>query len=343
MKIVVDDKIPYIREALAEIADDVVYLQGSKICADDVKDADALIVRTRTRCDAALLDKSSVKFIATATIGFDHIDTAYLEQKGIVWTNCPGCNASSVAQYIESCLVLLSRKKGVSLDTLTLGVVGCGHVGSKVKAMAEERGMKVLVCDPPLASLQQEGDFMSLDTLDREADIITFHVPMQKDGPYKTYHMADEQFFRSLSNRHPVIINSSRGGVVDNKALLSALEEGLVSEAIIDTWENEPSLLQPLLDKVFIGTPHIAGYSADGKTNADNMVIEALCQFFGKEKPSAILPPEAEIEGPLSEDKDERVLQYYNAMDDSMRLKACPQDFEKLRGDYPVRREETIR
>ena len=150
MKIVVDDKIPYILEKLELLADEVVALRGSEISADDVKDADALVVRTRTRCDERLLKDSRVQFVATATIGFDHIDTTYMEQVGIRWTNCPGCNADSVAQYIECSLLLLERQKGLSLHESTIGIVGCGHVGSRVKAVAERLGMRVLICDPPL-------------------------------------------------------------------------------------------------------------------------------------------------------------------------------------------------
>ena len=203
MKIVIDDKIPYIQEKIALLADEVVFLPGAGIEADDVKDADALVVRTRTRCDEKLLAGSKVQFVATATIGFDHIDTHYMKEAGIEWTNCPGCNASSVAQYLECTLLLLQQKKGLKLQDTTIGVVGCGHVGTKVKAVAEQLGMRVLVCDPPLG----KDDFVSLDVIEREADVITFHVPLTREGQYATYHMADEHFFQRLA-RKPYITRS---------------------------------------------------------------------------------------------------------------------------------------
>ena len=334
MKIVVDDKIPFIREKLALLADEVVALRGADISADDVRDADALIVRTRTRCDEALLKDSKVQFVATATIGFDHIDTAYMKRAGIRWTNCPGCNAASVAQYVECSLLLLEREKGLALRESTIGIVGCGHVGSKVKAVAERLGMRVLVCDPLLA----DPSFVSLDAIEREADVITFHVPLTREGEYATYHMTDDAFFHQLS-RVPYIINTSRGEVVDNEALLSALNEGRVHDAVIDVWEHEPQLSLELLKRVYIGTPHIAGYSADGKVNADNMVIDALCQHFGLKHPGAIKPPSLPVDFLYTGDP----LQLYNPLDDSQKLKQHPENFESLRNNYPLRREKKER
>lgn len=331
MKIVVDDKIPYIRETICQLADEVVFLSGAAITADDVKDADVLVVRTRTRCNQQLLEGSKVQLVVTATIGYDHIDTEWLESAGIRWTNCPGCNSGSVAQYVESTLLLLEQKKGLSLRQSTIGIVGCGHVGSKVKAVAERLGMRVLVCDPPLGN----PEFVSLDEIERNSDVITFHVPLTKEGDYATWHLADDDFFHRLS-RVPYIINTSRGEVVDNKALLLAIEEGRVRDAIIDVWENEPHPDATLLDKVFIGTPHIAGYSADGKTNADNMVIDAICQQFGLSHPGIIAPPAL----PKDFHYTGNPLELYNPMDDSQKLKAEPSHFEQLRNNYPLRREK---
>ena len=373
MKIVVDDKIPYIREKLALLADEVVALRGAEITADDVRDADALVVRTRTRCDERLLAGSKVQLVATATIGFDHIDTEYLQRAGIQWTNCPGCNAASVAQYVEGVLLLLEREGrqgepagtggGFMLRGATIGIVGCGHVGSKVKAVAERLGMRVLVCDPPLerltaqhpsptnshpsalnsklstlnsqlSSLNSQLSFVSLDVIEREADVITFHVPLTQQGPDATFHIADEAFFHRLT-RVPIIINTSRGEVVDNGALLAALQDGRVRDAVLDVWEHEPNLNRELLKRVFIGTPHIAGYSADGKANADNMVIDALCRHFHLPHPGSVLPPPLPDDYPYHGDP----LELYNPMTDSAKLKAAPEDFEKLRNHYPLRRE----
>lgn len=330
MKIVIDDKIPYIRDAVAAITDDAVYMDGSAIKADDVRDADAMIVRTRTRCDERLLGGSRVRFVGTATIGYDHLDTAWLDRAGICWTNCPGGNASSVAQYLRSVLILLARFHGVNLVGTTIGIVGCGHVGTLVCDVALSFGMRVLVCDPPVGA----SGYVSLETIEREADIITFHVPLTRDGAYPTYHLADEAFFSRLVRR-PFIINTSRGAVVDNGALLRAIDDGIVRQAIVDTWEREPHVDLRLLDRVYIGTPHIAGYSADGKANADNMVLDALCRFFGVAAPPVVLPPPLPSGFVYTGDP----LQLYNPLDDSRRLKAYPDKFEYLRGNYPLRRE----
>ena len=331
MKIVVDDKIPYIREKLEMLADEVVSLRGADIKAEDVKDADALIVRTRTRCDEQLLSGSKVQLVATATIGFDHIDTDYMQRAGIAWTNCPGCNAASVAQYVECSLLLLEQQKGLCLKQSTIGIVGCGHVGSKVKAVAERLGMHVLVCDPLLG----ETDFVTMDAIERESDVITFHVPLTHEGEYATMHLADEAFFHRLA-RVPYIINTSRGEVVDNEALLKSLQEGRVRDAVIDVWEGEPHLNEQLLERVFIGTPHIAGYSADGKVNADNMVVDALCRHFQLPYPGKIVAPS------LSEGfvYTGNPLELYNPLEDSRMLKKEPRKFETLRNNYPLRREK---
>lgn len=330
MKIVTDSRIPYIREALGRLGADTVYLDGSSIGPDDVRDADVLIVRTRTRCDERLLGASRVRLVLTATIGFDHIDTAYLAAAGIRWANCPGCNAGSVAQYMDSTLRCMARDFGLSLPSLTLGVVGCGHVGSKVAGVGRRLGMRVLECDPPLG----RPGFVPLADIERLADIITFHVPLTLDGPYATRHLADEAFFGRLE-RHPFVVNTSRGAVVDNDALLRAIDRGAVRQAVIDTWEHEPAISLPLLNKVYIGTPHIAGYSADGKVNADNMVMGELCRFFGLPRQPLIVPPP--LPGGFVYTGDP--LQLYNPLDDSAKLKAHPEQFESLRGNYPLRRE----
>lgn len=323
MKVIVDHKIPYIKEAISKIADEVVFLPGDAFTKEEVKDADALIVRTRTRCNRELLEDTKVKFIATATIGYDHIDTEYCREAGIVWTNCPGCNAGSVEQYIHAVLLLLKEKKGLDLQKAVLGIVGVGHVGSRVKRMAESLGMKVLLNDPPRADRGEEG-FVDLQTIIRECDVITFHTPLNREGKYVTYHLVNEDFLFSLE-RTPFIINASRGEVVDTASLLAALAAGKVRDAIIDTWEYEPNISKELMEVAYLATPHIAGYSADGKANATRMSLEALCKYFGVEAEFGIVPPE----GP----------QDYDPTRDSDWLKAAPGKFEWFRGNYPVRRE----
>lgn len=327
MKIIVDDKIPFIRQSIALTGAEAVYLPGAEINAADVADADALIVRTRTVCDERLLGGSHVRFVATATIGYDHLDTQWLDRAGIKWINCPGCNAASVAQYVEAALLLIQRNMGLRLKESVIGVVGCGHVGSKVVAAARRAGMRVLVCDPPLGL----PGFVSLAQIAREADIITFHVPLDET----THHLAGNHFFDSLC-RQPIIINTSRGPVADTMALKAALADGRIRQAVVDVWENEPAIDRELLNQVFIGTPHIAGYSADGKVNADNMVMDALCNFFGLPRPPRIVPPPLPTDFVYSGDP----LQLYNPLDDSQKLKAHPEQFEWLRGNYPLRREQ---
>ena len=338
MKIIIDDKIPYIREAMAALGADAVYKKGSEIGPADVRDADALIVRTRTRCDEALLGGSSVSFVATATIGFDHIDAGYMRRAGIEWMSCPGCNASSVAQYVRSVLLLMRYRLGAALGGMTLGIVGCGHVGTKVAAAARGLGMRILVCDPPRQERGEGDGFVSLDTVARECDVITFHVPLTKDGPHPTYHLAGRGFFDSLVRR-PVVINTSRGAVADNGALLDAIIYNKVSRAVVDTWENEPLISRALLCRVWIGTPHIAGYSADGKVNADNMVIDGLCRHFGLRRPPLIVPPALPADFTPEADIDDPCLRLYNPEKDSAALKAAPGRFEELRGNYRLRRE----
>lgn len=334
MKVIVDDKIPYISEAIGQITDEVVFLPGNSFTRDVVRDADALIIRTRTHCNAELLKGSRVRFIATATIGYDHIDTSFCKEAGIEWSNCPGCNASSVAQYIHSSLLLLQQERGIDLSSLVMGVVGVGHVGTLVCEVANSLGMRTLCSDPPRAQRGEKG-FISLAELASKSDIVTFHTPLIRDGKYKTYHLADAHFFDCLKP-HAVLINTSRGEVVETQVLLDALDRGRVSDVIIDVWENEPHINKVLLQKTFLGTPHIAGYSADGKANATRMSIESICRFFGINcQPFEILPP------PLPEGIDPNdPLSLYDPRRDSDALKNEPEKFEYFRGHYPLRREK---
>ena len=336
MKVIVDNKIPYIAGEIEKIADKVVYLPGDAFTKEEVKEADALVVRTRTHCNRDLLEGSQVKFIVTATIGFDHIDTEYCHEAGIAWTNCPGCNAGSVEQYIHSVLLLLKREKGVKLEETTLGIVGVGHVGSRVKRMAESLGMKVLLNDPPRADKGEKG-FVDLAKIAEACDVITFHTPLYIEGQYRTYHLADEDFLFSLK-RTPYIINSSRGEVVDTASLLAALSAGKVRDAVVDTWEYEPEISRELLEVAFLATPHIAGYSADGKANATRMSLEALARFFQVEAEFNVMPPDAPNLC-SSDDPEEVYLQAYNPTRDSEWLKTSPRKFEWFRGNYPLRRE----
>lgn len=343
MKVIVDNKIPFIREAIEQIADEVVYIKGSDISAQDVADADALIVRTRTRCNRELLEGSRVRYIATATIGFDHLDVDYLKEKGIVWQNCPGCNADSVGQYLHSCLLLLARAGKIRLEQCCLGIVGAGHVGKAVGRAVSPLGVRVLYNDPPLEeSGKAEGQpFHSLEDLQKECDIISFHTPLVLNGKHPTYHLANRSFLNGLK-KDCILVNTSRGAVVDNDALLEALQLGKIGEAILDTWEHEPQINRELLERAFIGTPHIAGYSADGKANATRMALEGLCRFFHIPFTGRICPPELpeELRPDPQSSAEEQALQLYNPHRDSLTLKNHPEQFEELRGNYPLRREK---
>lgn len=336
MKIIVDNKVPYIRETLEKIADQVIYLPGKDITHDIVKDADALITRTRTKCNRELLEGSNIKFIGTATIGFDHIDTEFCKRANITWKNCPGCNAGAVEQYVHAVLLLLEKEKGINLKNSCIGIIGVGHVGTRIRNMAERLGMKILLNDPPRNDNGEKG-YVDFQTIADNCNIITFHTPLIREGKYKTYHLADKDFF-GLLKRKPVIINTSRGEVIDTNAILDALNNNTISEAVIDVWENEPNINIDLLNKVFIGTPHIAGYSADGKINATRMTLESLCQFFNINAEINIsLPPDPNA--PYSDDENTRILQQYNPHDDCEALRSHTQMFEQLRGDYKLRRE----
>ena len=339
MKAVIDDKIPYIKGQIEKLIEQTVYLKGSDIGPNDVADADILVVRTRTHCNEALLKGSQVRLIVTATIGHDHLDKDYLQRAGIEWTNCPGCNASSVMQYVHNSLLALGLlKKG-----LTVGVVGVGHVGTLVANDLEKKSLNVLRCDPP------KGEKYTLPQLAEVCDIITFHTPLTKEGNHPTYHLADAAFFASLKKR-PLIINSSRGAVVDNEALLHALESGQVSNAVIDTWEGEPNLNRQLLAKAIIATPHIAGYSADGKANATRMSLQAIADFLAKNGKTSL--PSFKVNPPRlpkhfsyadttenSTSSVPKALRLYDPRTDTARLKAHPEAFESQRGNYPLRRE----
>ncbi|MDR1005131.1 MAG: 4-phosphoerythronate dehydrogenase PdxB [Prevotellaceae bacterium] len=338
MKIVVDDKIPYISEPLQQIADDVIYVRGSEFTAAQVADADALIVRTRTRCNRQLLEGSKVQFIATATIGYDHIDIDYCREAGIAWSNAPGCNAPSVAQYMQSVFLLLEQEKGMRPAETTLGIVGAGHVGMLVAETARALGMRVLLNDPPRAAREGEAGFASLQTLAEECNIISFHVPLYTTGEYCTFHLCNAELL-GLLKRRPIIVNTSRGEVVATDALLDALHSGTVSDAVIDVWEHEPHPDLTLLNKVYIGTPHIAGYSADGKANATRMALDALCKHFGIQADYRIEPPSPSNPVIVAASPEEACLKMYDPRRDSRALKASPDNFEYLREYYPLRRE----
>jgi erythronate-4-phosphate dehydrogenase len=347
VKIIADNKIPFIKGLLEPFAE-VEYYPGKEITADKVKDADALIIRTRTKCDAYLLSGSNVRYIATATIGFDHIDTAYCGANNIKWVNAPGCNSGSVMQYVASALVQLSNKYKFSFSEKTIGIVGVGNVGSKVARMASLLGMKVLLNDPPRKRKEGKVEFVSLKTIQEKADIITFHVPLNMEGRDKTFHLFNGGFLSNMKEG-AIIINSSRGEIISTETLKKGLANNKVKAAVIDVWENEPEIDLELMGLVDIATPHIAGYSADGKANGASMSIQALSRHFNlglhKWFPENIPPPpnlsfQIDCEKlPMEESLKSCILSTYDILEDDETLRKSPPTFENQREDYPLRRE----
>jgi len=344
MKIIADNTVPYLKGILEPIAD-VSYLNSNEFTPTNIREADALIVRSIDKCTRELLEGSRVRLITTATIGYDHIDIRYCEKAGITWKNAPGCNAASVGQYVLSSLVAVALRKGERLAGKTIGIVGVGHVGSIVERLCEAMGMRVLRNDPPRAMREGEDGFVSLDTIAKEADIITLHVPLTKEGRFATRHLADPAFFDKLE-RKPWFINSCRGAVHDTQALLRAKRTGKVSELIIDCWENEPDIDRELLSEATIATPHIAGFSADGKANGTRMCLENIGQFFDIqiEKIKEVAPPapsDPVIE--LSQFTKNRIegaiLRSFNPLIIDKRLRDTPEHFEWFRAHYDHPRE----
>lgn len=337
MKIIIEANIPYIKGILEPIAK-VEYLHADKIDKDAVHDADILLVRTRTQCDKTLLEGSRCCFIGTATIGTDHIDTKYCVEHHIDFFNAPGCNAPAVAQYVISSIGHWMDRRGLAMNTIsniTLGVVGVGHVGSIVARWAKDIGFKVLLNDPPRQRQSGSNEFVSLDTIKNEADIITFHTPLTNDGIDKTYHLCDSDFINSL-NRCSLIINSARGSIVDNNALVEALKIQKLKDAVIDCWEDEPQISHNLLDIAFIATPHIAGYSTEGKMRATSMILQSLKEYFNLN----IDVPTVSTSACGSENVTmQKVMESYNPLEDTNRLKSYPQKFEDIRNNYILRHE----
>jgi erythronate-4-phosphate dehydrogenase len=346
IKIIADNNIPFLKGALEPYVE-VVYLPGKEITQEVIKGADALLIRTRTKCTESLLKNSDVKFIGTATIGFDHIDTQYCENNNIEWTNAPGCNSSSVQQYIGAALLKIAADFDFQLKDKTLGIVGVGNVGSKVESFARALGMRVILNDPPRARNEAFSDFHSLKTLLFESDIITVHVPLNVVGEDCTYNLFNDKIFKKMKNS-AWFINSSRGEVTKTSALKKALASGKLG-AVIDVWENEPDIDLDAMAKTFLATPHIAGYSTDGKANGTAMVVNSLSEYFKLPlknwyplnvpvpvAPEIIIDTKGKSEQEIIK---EAVLHTYNISYDDAKLRLSPSDFEKQRGDYPLRRE----
>ncbi len=333
MKIVVDRNIPFIQAPLSRLGK-VIALPGSEIDAGVMRDADILLTRTRTRCDAALLDGSRCRFIGTATIGTDHIDLGYCRGRGITVANAPGCNAPAVAQWVLAA-AMSHIQPGEHLADKTIGVIGAGHVGSILIRWASALGMNVLVNDPPREEAGlRDHDYTTLDRIAREADIITVHTPLTHDGPHPTHHLIDMEYVNSMCRR-PMLLNAARGPVTDTRALLHGLGTGKLSAVGIDCWEGEPGINPLLLHSAAVATPHIAGYSLEGKIRASQMVLDALSVHLGLATPLRADAPEV---GPVAESISEDAICYDISADTAV-LKSNPEKFEDLRNNYILRPE----
>ncbi|GJL36655.1 erythronate-4-phosphate dehydrogenase [Enterobacter hormaechei] len=348
MKILVDENMPYAGDLFRRLGE-VKAVPGRPIPAAELADADALMVRSVTKVNEALLSGTPIKFVGTATAGTDHVDEQWLQQAGIGFSAAPGCNAIAVVEYVFSSLMLLAERDGFDLRDRTVGIVGVGNVGSRLQARLEAWGVKTLLCDPPRADRGDDGEFLPLDALVRDADVLTFHTPLFKDGPYKSWHLADEEVISRLKPG-AILINACRGPVVDNAALLRRLEAGQTLSVILDVWEPEPDLDVALLAKVDIGTAHIAGYTLEGKARGTTQVFEAFSDFIGKRQQVALdtLLPAPEfgritLHGPLDQSILKRLIHlvYDVRRDDALLRKVAgiPGEFDKLRKNYLERRE----
>ncbi len=347
MKLIIDDKIPFIHGIFEPFAE-VEYVNGAAISPAHVRNATALIVRTRTQCNAALLEGSTVKFIASATIGYDHIDADYCKAHNIAWTNAAGCNSGAVEQYITAALLELASKHNIDLNGKTLGIVGVGNVGKRVLRVAQAMGMHVLQNDPPRERTEGASNFISLKELASQSDFITVHVPLSQSGTDKTFHLINADFFAKLKHG-AFFINSSRGEVVDEIALKQTIQQGKLGGVALDVWEHEPDIDTEVLNMVEIGTPHIAGYSTEGKTMATQMAVQAVGAFFNlpvKSWESAPLgvPENGTVEVDCKNKNVQEILHFlahytYPIMADDAALRSTPLQGEVLRSSYHFRRE----
>ncbi len=355
VKIVCAHSVLAAREAFSTLGE-VVVLPDREICREHLMDADALIIRSKTRVTRELLEGTSVRFVGTATAGFDHIDAEACRALDVAWTAAPGCNATSVAEWFVAAMLVWSRRRGVPLDGRTLAVVGVGQVGRRVVQRAEILGMSVLQNDPPRALAEGNPIFRPLEEILPHADVVTLHVPLTDTGPFATRQMVNHRFL-SLLKPGAVFVNASRGEVVDESALHLALESGQVSDAILDVWDHEPDIDPTLLERALLGTPHIAGYSWDGKLAGTVQVYLALCRFWEISPtwdPTTVRPdaPPPEIHVCADHRDDESLLHevvrgVYDIERDDRALRGegapptepLPARFERLRKQYPVRRE----
>jgi erythronate-4-phosphate dehydrogenase len=337
MKIIVDKNIPFIQGIFDGICE-TIYLSTKDIDSNSVIDADVLFVRTRTKVNGQLLANSKIKLVCSATAGCEHIDFDYCQRNAVEVFVARGCNAVSVAQYIGTVIAFWANYNHLNINNLTLGIVGWGFVGKEVEKIANLLKINVLINDVPLEKLGIEKKLVSLQTIAQQSDIITFHTPLTFAGEHLTFHLADKDFFTNLKHK-PLIINAARGGVLDEKELLAAYSSQIISGYVLDCWENEPNISSEVLKNSLLATPHIAGYSVNGKANATKMCIEKTDTFFGLK----LVPFPNNISYNKVFSKNDNILKIfaenYNIQFDSSNLKNNPKNFEFLRNYYPKRRE----
>jgi erythronate-4-phosphate dehydrogenase len=353
MQIIADENIPCVAKAFASLGE-VTLLPGRGMQAEQVRAADILLVRSVTRVDARLLAGSNVQFVGSATIGFDHVDRAYLQEQGIGFSTAPGSNATSAAEYVVSALLALAAQRGFDPAGKTAGIIGCGNVGSRVRQKLAVLGMECMVNDPPLRAQGGHDDFVDLDEV-LQADVITVHVPYTREGPYPTHHLVNAALLERLRSG-AVFINTARGAVADNAALDVLLEARSDLSVVLDVWEGEPDISMSLLEKVQLGTPHIAGYSLDGKLRGTEMIYRAACAHFGRplqwqaadDLPAGLSLDLRELRAaPLLAKLQAAVFACYDIRQDDASLREQlalpaaerPARFDRLRKEYPVRRE----
>ncbi len=354
MRIVADANIPFVRECFSSVGE-VEVLSGRDITPQALADVDALLVRSITPVNDELLCGSAVRFVGTATIGFDHVDLPYLERNGIAFASAPGSNANSAAEYVIAALLQAGRKHGMRLEGSSIGVIGVGNVGGRVARKCEALGMRVLRNDPPLQRQTGDRKYVPIEAL-YDCDFLTLHTPLTHTGIDKSHHLADAGFFTRL-RRGVVFLNAARGAVVDSEALRAAIRAGRLQAVMLDVWEHEPNIDTDLLEMVDLGTPHIAGYSLDGKVTGTIMIYRSLCAHFG-------LTPRFEVHDFLPEPSIPRLEIDTRGIDDEERLASAVEKvycitrddrnlreivrrppgergafFDALRKDYPVRRE----
>ncbi|MBD2785496.1 4-phosphoerythronate dehydrogenase PdxB [Xenorhabdus sp. DI] len=348
MKILVDENMPYAEQLFQQLGE-VQAIPGRPVPEGVLEHADAFMVRSVTKVNESLLQGSSVKFVGTATAGMDHVDQQWLSQAGIGFSAAPGCNAIAVVEYVFSALMLLAEQDQFQLKDKTVGIVGVGNVGGRLAERLAALGVKTLLCDPPRADRGDEGEFWPLEKLVKEADILTFHTPLNQSGPYQTYHLADAELLSALPDNR-ILINASRGEVVDNQALLAVLQQGKKLRTVLDVWEPEPNLSLPLLELVDIATPHIAGYTLEGKARGTTQVFEAYCEFLGQPRKTELadwLPAsdfsQITVQGEVTQSVLKRLMHLvYDVRRDDAPLRQVADQagaFDRLRKNYPERRE----